>query len=139
MFTILLLTAIDGWGYEGFASEPGPVPQTRTTPETKPAAPPAPPAVPPPVVPPPPPATTETPKAKPSAKAVAPPPPRAAAPPVVPQYRLADATGQVWQHADADWLRRWVASRNAAVRPVTTYAGPRATAPACANGRCPRR
>jgi hypothetical protein len=29
-------------------------------------------------------------------------------------YRLADASGKVWEHTDPAWLRRWVESRNAA-------------------------
>jgi hypothetical protein len=28
------------------------------------------------------------------------------------RWRLADSSGQSWEHEDLDWLRRWVAIRN---------------------------
>ncbi len=53
--------------------------------------------------------------------------PQLAARPKLPQsvYRCADASGQVWTHADAAYLEQWVRQRNA-----------RMTTPACVNGRC---
>ncbi len=59
-------------------------------------------------------------------------------------WRLADASGQVWEHTNAEWLtRRWVASRNQALkrpparifRPVVP---PATYTTNCANGRCYR-
>jgi hypothetical protein len=55
-------------------------------------------------------------------------------------WRLADASGQVWEHADPDWLRCWVTYRNGrvAVSRVAPQSDPVATPPggACTSGRC---
>ena len=37
------------------------------------------------------------------------------------RWRLADSTGQVWEHTDPDWLSRWVAERNAQVAYSAVY------------------
>lgn len=127
MTTLLLLAATAiaqspaSWGYDGFAADtvkavsPAPPEDDRdrnpfiVDPDP---APPPPPDVapPPPYVPPPPP------------PAPAPEPP--APPPTL--YQLADAWGQVWTHADPEYLRQWVAQRNAqlAVPPAAVYRGP---------------
>jgi hypothetical protein len=66
--------------------------------------------------------------------------PRHPAPPVPPpvaMWRLADATGQRWDHPDKAYLAAWVADRDRAMiapaypRP-TAYFRPRG----CANGQC---
>ena len=106
----LTLMTIQAWTYAGFLAQPtspSPPPPTRpaqtvVTPdrlaESKPAvgitpnpAPPAPPPVSPP-------ATGDAPGL---GHAVGP-----------TTYRLADASGQVWEHPDPAWLREYVAGRN---------------------------
>ncbi|MGE3820972.1 MAG: hypothetical protein AB7I30_16290 [Isosphaeraceae bacterium] len=38
-------------------------------------------------------------------------------PPARPKlWRLADSTGQVWEHPDPDWLKRWVGLENDRIR-----------------------
>jgi hypothetical protein len=57
-------------------------------------------------------------------------------------WRLPDSSGQVWEHHDPAWLRRWVESRNRALKPVVPAAAPTfaPSSPAanCTNGRCYR-
>jgi integrase len=55
-------------------------------------------------------------------------------------WRLADSTGQVWEHTDPQWLRRWVEIRNTSVRTVVVPSlAPRYSGGGyCANGRCSR-
>lgn len=71
--------------------------------------------------------------------AVVPPPaapkgvPKAAAPTL---YRLTDASGQTWTHADPVWLRTYVSQRNAQ-RVMPTYAYPSLYG-GCAGGNCSR-
>jgi hypothetical protein len=60
---------------------------------------------------------------------VTPGPFRAAAPPAT-LWRLADSTGQVYTHADRDYLMRWVAARNAG---MVRYRA------SCPTGTCPVR
>jgi hypothetical protein len=57
-------------------------------------------------------------------------------------WRLVDVRGQVWEHADRDWLRHWVAHRNASLTGywITPWYEP-VRAPAdgpCPSGRCRR-
>jgi hypothetical protein len=164
MLTLLLLTAISGWNYDGFVAEPdGPKSSTRREdPWNGDPAPtllasskqlsvvsselpvksdlatrnPQP--------------TTEvkseltTRNSQPTtAREVAPPGKAAEPPPVVPTvWRLSDSSGQAWDHVDPAWLARWVASRNAelARQRVAVAAYPTAYrgAPVCTTGRCPR-
>lgn len=46
------------------------------------------------------------------------------------RYRLADATGQVWEHADPNWLQSFVASRDSQASRFVRLR------PACAGGTC---
>jgi hypothetical protein len=127
MMTLILLTALSGWSYGGFVSDPAreirpPVlPDAPARPDTGSVPGPTRPSVLPP---------------KTVAPAIAmPPPPR---PPTM--WRLADSSGQVWEHTDPEWLRRWVEMRNASLRTVVVPS----VAPflygngSCANGRCSR-
>lgn len=52
-------------------------------------------------------------------------------------WQLADRSGQRWQHADPNWLKQWVAQRNAAMVPQYTAPVLQFGSP-CANGSCPR-
>jgi hypothetical protein len=49
-------------------------------------------------------------------------------------YRLADATGQTWEHADPAYLSSFVATRNASA--MTYFTTPAFSAAQCATGRC---
>jgi hypothetical protein len=76
-----------------------------------------------------------------TAREVAPPGKAAGPPPVVPTvWRLSDSSGQAWDHIDPAWLARWVVSRNAelARQRVAVAAYPTAYrgAPVCTTGRC---
>jgi hypothetical protein len=137
---LIVVAALGGWSYDGFADEPSrPAPAAPAAPApTVPADPPAgrKPPTPAPVV--------EARKPQPTAPAVpaAAPPPRASViPPAPTRWRLADASGQAWEHTDIDALRRWVAGRNAALsyRPAQVY---RPMFPAfsgtCTSGACYR-
>jgi hypothetical protein len=57
-------------------------------------------------------------------------------------YRLADASGKVWEHRDPTWLRRWVERCNASIAEAATsrvVEAPGTTGvPSCPSGRCPR-
>jgi capsular polysaccharide biosynthesis protein len=92
MSKLLLLGALAGWGYDGFASDPGDHPVNRSEPAVLP--------------------TPHTPA--PPAAPVAPPP--AVAPGVATVWRLADAAGQVWEHADLPTLQRFIHERNDRLR-----------------------
>jgi hypothetical protein len=68
--------------------------------------------------------------------------PQAPVRPAPVSWRLVDVRGQVWEHADRDWLRHWVAHRNASLTGywITPWYEP-VPAPAdgpCPSGRCPR-
>jgi hypothetical protein len=139
--TLFLVAAVlGGWNYEGFAEDPSsPVPASNSTPAPAVAFDPL--------------AGRKSPE---SAPVVEPKKPREAAaplstapasrpsqtiPPAPTRWRLADSNGQVWEHTDPDFLRRWVAERNAAhlsaaassYRPLLP-----ATTGRCASGACYR-
>lgn len=148
--TLLLLTILSGWSYEGFCSEPGEVqaassayepPEDRPRPIPAPSPVPAPPAPSLPVVPPAEPQPPSETRANPPA---VPPVVNAVIPPPAPTvWQLADAKGQVWKHTDATWLRRWVESRNRAMRTVNvsavpTFAPRYAAQSYCTGNRCYR-
>jgi hypothetical protein len=164
MLTLLLLTAVSGWNYDGFVAESD-EPRSAARREDPWNGDPAP------IVP----ATSKplsvvsielpvkpelaTPHSQPTtevkselttrnmppttAREVAAPGKAAGAPPVVPTvWRLSDSSGQAWDHVDSAWLARWVASRNAelARQRVAAPAYPTAYrgAPVCTTGRCPQ-
>ncbi len=144
MYTLLALTALWGWTYEGFCSDPGgdaPVVKVIVVPKVSPdSAPSPPPGRPAPAVAPP----AEPPPIAIEPRLPAPPAVKLWYPPAQPTlWRLADASGQVWEHTNAEWLTRWVASRNQALkrpparifRPVVP---PATYTTNCANGRCYR-
>jgi hypothetical protein len=161
MLTLLLLTAVSGWNYDGFVAEPDepkssarredpwngdPAPTRLPAPVRLPASP-----------------TADTTKGtlsntsrgrsgvrdEPAKKTTAVqeigPTGRAAAPltPVVPTvWRLSDSSGQAWDHVDPTWLARWVESRNAELArqrvAVAAYPTVYRGAPVCTTGRCPK-
>lgn len=45
------------------------------------------------------------------------------------KWRLADNSGQVWEHADREWLSRWVQARNQTLLAAPTYSAPPVTYP----------
>lgn len=110
MKALLLAALLAGWSYGGFTEDPGDAPAPKPGPDSRP--------------------DIFPPAAKPARKHGPPPPPHAPASfPAAPRvWRLADARGQVWEHADPDWLRRWVESRNRQLAPAAP----------CVTGRCPR-
>ena len=126
MIATLALTLVGGWTYAGLLAEPS------TTPK-------------------PPEAAQVSAKATADAKteAVKPSPVVAGAPaPTSPPqtqsastrptlYRLADATGQSWEHADPAYLSSFVASRNVSAASTFTYStAPATSAAQCVTGRC---
>jgi hypothetical protein len=143
--TLLLLSALSGWNYDGFCDEPqpgaaSPAPASagvNVIVDDRPAArrDPAPPPI----------ASTgpvvaPTREERPASPATAP-----AVGPTV--WHLADAGGQVWNHTDAAWLRSWVESRNQAIArarlgavpgPFQAPRAPYATPSTCPGNRCPR-
>ena len=101
----LALALTSTWSYAGFVANPTAPPDDR--PPAVPAVPPAP-AVP--VIPPPP----EPPPRPPAPPAPPTPPPAPPTPPpAATRYRMADISGQVWEHDDPDVLRAFVLQRNA--------------------------
>lgn len=112
MNALMLITALAGWSYDGFSGDPvkeepasHPVVSSEGRPQTLATAPPLTPSH-----------NVVSPVAHLAIPRVTTPPP-----PLVRQtvssfnpavWRLADANGQVWEHTDPDWLRRWVESRN---------------------------
>jgi outer membrane biosynthesis protein TonB len=144
MKTLIAAAALASWGYSGFATDPTKPQASR--PGASPTLPAAPPVAPKPEAPPAPaaaptPAPTKPPVSSPPRDSRPAAAPKASAPPAPARptvWRLSDASGQVWEHADAEWLRRWVSSRNASLTarraaPPVSYA-----ASACSSGRCPR-
>jgi len=140
MTAIIALAALGSWSYAGFLEEPGgvqpapqppahapaPAPETPSpSPPRRPEVPEAPPAPPP--LPPPPAETSKAPA--PRAEVVAPP----AAPA---RYRLADASGQVWEHPDPGQLRSFVEGRNRSFAAPAYYQAATVRYSSCANGRC---
>ncbi|MCA1685770.1 MAG: hypothetical protein LC745_07230 [Planctomycetia bacterium] len=141
MIPLIVLTALSSWGYEGFCSEPtddvrsshseegrdhpdGPSPAPRTPPKVKPPA-------------------VEPARSEPATPPTAPAVTQVYAPPPPTVWRLADANGQVWEHPDPSWLRRWVDSRNNAMgatyRPSPRSFGPQIPAAYyCTGTRCYR-
>jgi hypothetical protein len=136
---LILLSAISAWEYDGFVSDPGdsvnPSPAGAAAPEI--------PAIPPPAVSPEAPKAHVAPAARPREEAAARPTPpaaaanRAATPAL---WRLADASGQVWEHTDPAWLKTWVQSRNGELQRASApvYSPMQSVfAPAgCPGGRC---
>lgn len=120
MTAALLALALlgDGWTAAGWVANPAPpvpAPVIPPAPDPNPLG-----SAPPPVAPP----IVQTPSAP-------------VAPPA--RYRLADATGQVWEHADRAGLEAYVAARNAqlaapAPPQVRYFSAPSS----CSTGRCPR-
>jgi hypothetical protein len=151
MTTIIAALALGGWGYGGFLDEPSsPMPPAASAPAPQPPEPgpltrqePRPPEVPRETVIPKPPAAslTQEPASEPATRPVVvatpvvkPEPARPAVsqlPPVV--YRLADSAGQVWEHADPNWLRTFVEERNRSI-----VIAPAFLPTSCVGGRCPR-
>ena len=64
--------------------------------------------------------------------------PRVVAPPRPTSWRLADASGQVWEHTDPNHLRRWVAYRNAMLTGSWYDASIGPPGGPCTSGRCDR-
>ena len=119
MTSILALAALGSWTYAGFLAEPTPAPPT-----------------PPPASAPIRPIDVES-KTAPSSK----PEPSHEAPPVQAattptRYRLADAGGQVWEHADPAYLRSFVETRNRSSVRQPYFQLLRAPSSRCAYGRC---
>jgi hypothetical protein len=123
MLLLLVATLGGRWSFDGFASDPSrPV-------SVKPGSAPPAPASPGPVRPTPavasPPTTHPAPAVelieRPSVEDKSPPHPKPSPPgtteakaPTRPiSWRLADVSGQIWEHPDPEWLRCWVAQRNA--------------------------
>jgi len=143
MTSILAAAAIGAWSYAGFLAEPGPTPPSPSFPAPSPSGP----VIPPAPVPPsidrepasPPAAPARGPVARPQDPARPGPPagpPPVAGRPAAARYRLADASGQLWEHADPDTLRAFVQGRNQAwLIPLATpfFSHGPAT---CASGRC---
>ena len=110
MKLLIVAAALSNWSYDGFVSDP-PKPQP-AAPQERAVAPPA--------------AKTSPPehaaraeKSAPAAPAVKERKPAAErwtfAPDQSTSWRLADSSGQVWEHTDSAWLSRWVADRNAQI------------------------
>ncbi len=146
MTSILAAAALGAWSYSGFLAETAPngppSPPPPSVPAPRPPAPGPSPLPDPPKIdeeparrPSPPPASRPAEAARPG-PAATPPPPVAAPPAVALRYRLADASGQLWEHADPDALRAFVRARNQA------WSAPIAASPyffgpsTCASGRC---
>ena len=103
-FLAFAFASLGAWTYSGFLAPPAipavqPVPPPVSPPSEPPAAPaPQPAEVEPAAAPPPPPLASK--------------PDPAPASPAGTLYRLADASGQVWEHADPTWLQEFVLDRN---------------------------
>jgi hypothetical protein len=135
---LIVAAALGGWNYGGFAEDPtSSLPPPRVTPA--------------PPVPPDPPAGRKPPTPSPIvaprtqrelAPALSAPPiprPTNGIPPAPTRWRLADSSGQVWEHNDLAGLRRWVAERNAALAYAAAWSdrGRRpATFGGCSSGAC---
>lgn len=145
MTSILAAAALGAWSYAAFLEEPGPT-LAPTPPLSAPEVP-APPSAPRPS-----PADPDGPggRAPLAAQGSVPKPPEAArverpaapppAPPAVPapplRYRLADASGQVWVHPEAEALRAFVEARNRGFAAPIVYPTLIYGSPTCASGRC---
>ena len=150
MFLLLIATLGGDWSYEGFASEParpGSVKREPAAPAPHATVMSSPAAVP--LAPTPPAATVElgvrpAVAVKPATDPKSSPPKRVKAdePTRTMPWRLADVSGQVWEHANPDWLHYWVTYRNA--RLAASRVAPRSdpgnvpTEGACTSGRCER-
>ena len=125
MIATLALTLVGGWTYASLLAEPSPAPKPPDAALVSAMAP----------------ADAKTGSVKPSpalARASSPtsptPPPASARPSL---YRLADATGQAWEHADPAYLSNFIAARNAsAAATFTCNTAPAYSAAQCAIGRC---
>lgn len=147
MISIFALAALGPWSYAGFLSNPNPPDPTPAPPASTPAIPapvgPRPkPPVPVPDAPKPPvpvPVAPKRPVVTPAAPK-APVVPRvdpAPAPAAPARYRLADAGGQAWEHADPVYLRGFVDARNRSLAPQIFWSWPPG-ASRCVGGRCYR-
>ena len=142
MTSILALAVVGSWTYAGFLAEPAPAPPVLppASGPLHPAAPtrPASPAIDfgPTMKPEPEP----EPETEPKAPAAEPPPvpPSASIPSPAPRYRLADSSGQAWEHADPEYLRSFVETRNRSFAPRNRYySAPAYRSSRCTTGRCP--
>ena len=127
MTSILALAVVGSWTYAGFLAEPTPAPPPPpASAPTRPAAPAIDPE----------PEDLPEPEPEPTVPPAKPEVPSASIPPAAPMYRLADAWGQAWDHADPNYLRSFVEARNRslATRNYTTASPYRASR--CFNGRC---
>jgi outer membrane biosynthesis protein TonB len=133
MTSILALAAIGSWTYAGFLAEPTSTLPTPTPPPapTRPAD--VEPKVEPASNPAPEPEEESEEEPEPEQKPEAPAVPTATLPT---RYRLADAGGQVWEHADPVYLRSFVEARNRSFVQQRYYQPLRARSARCANGRC---
>jgi hypothetical protein len=138
MMSTLALSVLGTWSYAGFLAEPSPTPVPSPTPAPAPKLPPAP-SAPIPLEPEQPLIPAEAPRqaylCPPKAPAKRPP---VSSSPILPSptlYRLADASGQTWEHPDPAYLSGFVEDRNRRFASVSlappmayytyTYASPR--------------
>ncbi len=103
MNALIALAALGPWAYADFLADPRPA--ATADPEVKPPAPAAPATVS---------ATAKPPAAPKPAPAIPPPPARLVPPPAPSQvlFRLVDASGRAWEHADPAYLRAFVEARD---------------------------
>ena len=128
MIATLALTLVGGWTYAGLLAEPSTTPKPPEAAQVSAKAT----------------ADAKTEAVKPSPVVAGAPAPAPTSPPQTQSastrptlYRLADATGQSWEHADPAYLSSFVASRNVSAASTFTYStAPATSAAQCATGRC---
>lgn len=135
MTSILALAALGSWTYAGFLAEPTPAP-----PAPPPASAPSRPIEPEKILEPAPKPgpqdpfePEEEPEEEPEKQPEAPPASTATSPT---RYRLADASGQVWEHSDPVNLQSFVEARNRSFVQQRYYQPLRARSAPCLSGRC---
>jgi hypothetical protein len=136
MTSILSLAVLGSWSYAGFLAEPAPAPAATKVPEASAPSLPKPSTI----------ASEPAPKPDPDPKPEPEPEPAAPEPPPVapsasitsspPRYRLSDASGQAWEHADPNYLRSFVDTRNRSFATRVNYSAPTYRASRCVTGRC---
>jgi hypothetical protein len=139
MTLLLVLTVLGDWSYDGFVADPAPtnpsagvVRRAETLPATRAQS--APPSL------------STAAKTKSVVMPPSAPPVAAQMPPPLQRWRLADATGQVWEFHDPERLKEWVKARNAVPPPTSIPGGtslavtypPFFTTSNCASGQCYR-
>lgn len=139
MLCLLFTVFLEGWRYDGFVAE-RPVPsRPNSRPEPVPLIPVLPSPGPPPTREAPKPEGESTDQRPRNATVTIPPPSKPRGRPE--NWTLADSSGQVWEHPDPDWLKRWVGLENDRLRRLSlpesrpSYKPP--TLPPSLVGPCP--